>query len=190
MLNRWKIVLVLSMLAVGSAWILNQLSQNKSTTTVLLRHDPDYYMKNFSTLNMDIDGTPKNKLYAEYMAHYPDDDTTELHMPKLEVYRDNKSPIYISANKGWVTANNEVILLSGAVKLWLNNSNGERELEVNTTEVKILADQEYAETDKFVTMVARNRTTNAVGARAYFNESRIELLNDVHDKILPDKKIN
>ena len=190
MLNRWKIVLVLSMLAVGSAWILNQLSQNKSTTTVLLRHDPDYYMKNFSTLNMDIDGTPKNKLYAEYMAHYPDDDTTELHMPKLEVYRDNKSPIYISANKGWVTANNEVILLSGAVKLWLNNSNGERELEVNTTEVKILADQEYAETDKFVTMVARNRTTNAVGARAYFNESRIELLNDVHDKILPDNKIN
>ncbi len=89
MRNRWKIAFILSILAIGSAWLLNRLTDDKSTSTVLLRHDPDYYMEDFSTLTMEQDGTPKNKLLAEYMAHYPDDNTIELLKPKLEVYREN-----------------------------------------------------------------------------------------------------
>ena len=188
MQNRWKIALVLSFLAIGSAWLLNELIDDKSGSTVLLRHDPDYYMENFSTITMEDDGTPKNKLLAEYMAHYPDDNTIELLKPKLEVYRENKTPIYITADKGWVTANNEVILLKGAVKLWQDNNDGERKLEVNTSDVKILTKLEYAETDKYATIAAKRTTASATGVRAYFKESRIELLNNVHGKILPRKQ--
>jgi lipopolysaccharide export system protein LptC len=190
MRNRWKIVLILSMLAIGSAWLLNRLADDKSTTTVLLRHDPDYYMEDFSTLTMEQDGTPKNKLLAEYMAHYPNDNTIELLKPKLEIYRKNETPIFVTADKGWVTANNEVILLRGAVKLWQDSIDGNRELEINTSEVKILSQQEYAETDKLATIVGKRTTASAIGVRAYFKESRIELLNDVHGKILPKKQAN
>jgi len=190
MRNRWKIAFILSILAIGSAWLLNRLTDDKSTSTVLLRHDPDYYMEDFSTLTMEQDGTPKNKLFAEYMAHYPDDNTIELHKPKLEVYRKNETPIFIIADKGWVTADNEVILLSGAVKLWQDNIDGIRELEINTSDVKILTQQEYAETDKLATIVGEKTTASAVGVRAYFNESRIELLSDVHGKILPKRHAN
>jgi len=190
MRNRWKIALLLSMLAIGSAWLLNRLADDKSTSTVLLHHDPDYYMEDFSTLTMEQDGTPKNKLLAEYMAHYPDDNTIELLKPKLEVYRENETPIFITADKGWVTADNEVILLSGAVKLWQDSIDGNRELEVNTSDVKILTQQEYAETDKLATIVTNRTVTTATGVRAYLKESRIELLNDVHTNILPKNKIN
>ena len=185
--NRWKIALLLGVLAIGSAWLLNRLTDEKSITSTLLRHDPDYYLENFSTLTMDQDGTPKNKLFAEYMAHYPDDNTTELIKPRLEVYRKGESPIIAISDKGWVTADNKVILLSGAVKLWQDNINGERELELITSDVKILTEQEYAETDKAATMKGKRTTVSAVGVRAYFKENRIELLNNVHGKILPSQ---
>ena len=189
MQNRWKLALLLCVLATGSAWLLKQLSDDKSTSTVLLRHDPDHYMENFHTLTMEEDGTPKNKLYAEYMAHYPDDNTTELIKPKLEVYRENEPPIIIVAEKGWVTADNEVILLSGTVRLWQDNINGDRKMEIVTSDVKILTKQEYAETDKLATITGKRINASAIGLRAYFKENRIELLTNVHGTILP-KHIN
>ena len=69
-------------------------------------------MENFNTLKMNVNGVPKNHLSASYMAHYPDDNTTELDYPVLEIFRENKLPINVSADKGWVTSSNEVILLT------------------------------------------------------------------------------
>ena len=74
--------------------------------------------------------------------------------------------------------------------MWQNNLDGNRELEVNTSDVKILTQQEYAETDKLATIVANRTVTTATGVRVYLKESRIELLNDVHTNILPKNKIN
>ncbi|MEE9551970.1 MAG: LPS export ABC transporter periplasmic protein LptC [Gammaproteobacteria bacterium] len=186
MFNRWKIAILLVTVATGSAWLLNWLGEDKTTSTTLLRHDPDHYMKNFTTLTMEENGKPKSKLYADYMAHYPDDNTTELIKPKLVVYRENKSPVNIIADKGWVTADNEVILLSGSVTLWQENNAGERELEIISSDVKILTEQQYAETDKPTTIKARKNTFKSIGARAYFQENRLELLNNVHGKIPPN----
>jgi lipopolysaccharide export system protein LptC len=186
MLNRWQIAVLLIVVAIGSAWLLNWLGDDKSTPTALFRHDPDHYMENFTTLTMEQNGRPKSKLSAEYMAHYPDNNTTELLKPELIVYRENKPPINIVADKGWVTANNKVILLSGSVTLWQENNAGERELEVVTSDVKILTEQEYAETESPTTIKTKNTTFNSIGARAYFQENRLELLNNVHGKILPN----
>jgi lipopolysaccharide export system protein LptC len=47
---RWKIVIVLSLLAIGSAWLLNRLSDPESTEISVLRHDPDNYMHDLTTL--------------------------------------------------------------------------------------------------------------------------------------------
>ncbi|MBM2829588.1 MAG: hypothetical protein HW411_378 [Gammaproteobacteria bacterium] len=187
MAARWKIIIVLGLLAIGSAWLLNYLAGGKSTTKNALSHEPDYYMENFTTITMEQDGTAKNKLYAEYMAHYPDDNTTELLKPVLEVFQQNKLPIMIIADKGWVTADNEVILLSGNVKLWQDDEAGERKLEVITSDVRILMDQEYAETDKPATLTSKRTIVNSTGVRAYFKENRLELLHNVHGKILPEQ---
>ena len=60
-----------------------------------LAHHPDYYMENFNTLKMNKEGTPKNHLSASYMAHYPDENTTELDYPELKIFRENKLPINV-----------------------------------------------------------------------------------------------
>lgn len=182
---RWKIVIVLSLLAVGSTLLLNHLSEDTSTETVALRHDPDNYMHDLVTLTMNHDGSPKNKLYADYMAHYPDDNTTELINPKLEIFRLDKPPTVITAEKGWVTEDNEVILLSGNARLVQLDAAGNRELEIISSDVRVLMDQEYAETDRPATIFGKKTTIQATGMNAYLGENRLELLNNVYTKILP-----
>lgn len=182
---RWKIVIVLSLLAIGSAWLLNRLSETGSTEVSVLRHDPDNYMHDLTTLTMNQDGSAKNKLYADYMAHYPDDNTIELINPRLDIFRSEKPPTTITAEKGWVTEDNEVILLSGKARLIQLDAEGVRELEIITSDVRVLMDQEYAETDKPSTIFVKTTTIKSTGMKAYLGENRLELLNNVYTKILP-----
>jgi lipopolysaccharide export system protein LptC len=186
-LSRWKTAFILMLLAAGSAWLLNKLIGTDADRIIRVTHDPDYYMKNFKTTTMNQDGLPKNILSADFMAHYPDNDTTELQNPRLEVFRKDELPLNIIADKGWVTENNEVVLLTGNVKFWQDDIDGIRKLEINTTDVRILPKQDYAETDKPVQLITKRTTVNSLGIRAFFDESRVELLNNVQAKILPEQ---
>ena len=187
MQSRWKVAIILVFIAAGTAWLLDKLAGGDIAREKRSEHYPDYYMENFVTTTMEQDGTPKNKLYADYMAHYPDDDTTELDNPRLEVYRQDGLPVMIVSEKGWVTSDNEVILLTGNVTLWQNNEDGSRKLEIKTRDVKVLAEQEYAETDQPAQLVGNRTVINSTGVRAYFKENRVELLSNVHTTIQPEK---
>jgi len=185
--QRLSILLLLVLAALGSAWILNRIGQEESDTGVSAEYqEPDYYMEDFSTLSMREDGTPKHRLQALYMAHYPNDDTTELLEPTMKIFRVDKRPLYIHADKGWVTENNEIVLLRGDVTLWENDEAGNRSLEVNTSEVRVLTDDEYAETDQYATINRQRTTITGTGMRAYFEDSRLEIIH--HEKTVIEQK--
>ncbi|MBI2992882.1 MAG: LPS export ABC transporter periplasmic protein LptC [Gammaproteobacteria bacterium] len=176
MSQRSLMISVLFVAAVASVWLLRRLSEEQTGVGEQFFHDPDYYMEDFTTLSMDTDGTPKNRLYAVYMAHYPDDDTTELLQPKLEIYRIERPPLFITAEKGWVTRNNDVILLRGSVRLWEDDELGKRTLQVDTTDVRVLLNDEYAETDQPAIIVSKRSTIRGAGIRAWMKENRLEVL--------------
>jgi len=181
--GRWKLALILVIIAGFTYWALDKLTEDDVEKLSRLAHYPDYYMEDFSTLTMNQDGTPKNRLNAAYMAHYPDDNTSELHEPKLEIFRKEKQPINVRSDKGWVTSNNDVILLSGNVYLHQNDDDGELKLELITDDARVLVDQKYAETDKAATLISKKSTTTSIGMRAYLQEQRLEFLSNVQTTI-------
>lgn len=182
---RWKLALFLVIIAALSYWVLEKLTGDELSKLNKLAHYPDYYLENFTTLTMNQDGKPKNRLIANYMAHYPDDNTSELHKPELEIFRQDKPPIIVNSDKGWVTSNNEVVLLKGNVYLHQNDEFGELKLELITEDARVLVDQKYAETDKPATLVNKRSVTNSIGMRAYLQEQRMEFLSNVHTTIEP-----
>ena len=181
--SRWKLAFTLIMVAGLSYWLLDMLIIDDKEALSKIAHYPDYYMENFNTLKMNEDGAPKNHLSASYMAHYPDDNTTELDYPKLKMFRESKLPINVSADKGWVTSSNEVILLIGNVYLYQTNSSGEMNLELMTKDARVLIDKKYAETDKPATLINKNSITNSIGMRIYLQDQRMEFLNNVQTTI-------
>ncbi len=184
--QRLIILFLLVAAALGSTWIMNRIGQEGSDIDDRGEfQEPDYYMEDFTTLSMRTDGTPKHRLQALYMAHYPDDDTTELIEPTMKIFRIDSTPLHVSAEKGWVTANNEIVLLRGNVTMWENDESGNRSMEVNTSEVRVLTEEEYAETDKYAT-INRDRTTiTGTGMRAYFKDSRLEIIDHERTVIKP-----
>lgn len=184
MIQRLLILALLIGAAVFSAWLLNWLSADTGAAVRTDAQGPDYYMEDFTTLTMDRDGKPRNKLWAEYMAHYPHDDSTELVKPRMAIYRENEPPLYIDAEKGRVEGDDDIILLYGIVKMREYDETGDPVLEVSTTNVKVLLEEEYAETDNHATIVTNTAVITGMGMRAYLPENRLEVIN--HEKTILD----
>lgn len=179
MLARWGSVAVLLLLALGSGWMLKTLKEDQSGGERRPRHAPDFFMRNFSTTTMDESGQPRRSLTARYMAHYPDTDTNEFEEPQLIVFHPPRPPWYIKSERGWLSANKDVMLLIGRVDIWRNNAAGERELEITTRDLRVLPESDYGETDKPVVLRTPTTETRSIGMRAILDERRVELQSRV-----------
>lgn len=181
-----NIFLLLVLAAAATAWWLSRLGDGAERSQRLKAHEPDYYMENFTQTTMNAAGGPLHRLSAEMMLHYPDDDSTELVRPVLEVYNEAATPWRVRAEKGWVSANSDVVLLTGEVHIWRDSENGERELDVLTRDLRVLPRERYAETDKPTRIHAPGVLYTAVGMRAVFQEDRLELLSRVRGRHEPE----
>jgi lipopolysaccharide export system protein LptC len=178
-LNRWTIIGVLLLLVgVTGGWLM-RLEEKPKDAAKEVRHVPDSYMEDFTRTDMDENGLVKRRLRAEYMRHFPDDDSTELLRPRLEIYNGGSKPWYATAKKGWVSADNELIHLFGEVHIWSNDAQGRRKVEVITEELHAWPQIEYAETDKAATIITPASITHGIGLRVYLGSERLELLNEV-----------
>ena len=180
MLQRLFVLALLIGAAAGSAWLLSWLSADTDRALPAGADAPDYYMEDFTTLTMNQDGKPKNKLSADYLAHYPHNDSTELVKPRMEIFREDELPLYINAEKGRLTGDDDTILLYGIVQMWEYDDTGSPVLEVSTSHVKVLLGEEYAETDSYATIVTGTAVITGTGMRAYLPESRLEVIK--HEK--------
>lgn len=181
-MTRRTAILLLLLAAVGSGWLLQRLQEAERRGARQQGHDPDYFMEHFTQTTMNEQGQMHHRLNAELMLHFPDDDSTELVRPKLEVYNEAPAPWHVTAEKGWVSANKDVVLLTGEVQIWREGEDGQREVEVITRDLRVLPHERYAETDQAATIRAPGTVYHAVGMRANFNEDRLELLNRVRGR--------
>lgn len=81
------------------------------------RHDPDYYMENFTAVGIGKDGRRKYVIEAKRMVHYPDDDTALLDKPHIIEYKPGVAPRHAYAESGWMSSNGNEILLTGNVRV-------------------------------------------------------------------------
>lgn len=178
MLNSIIAALVLIILSVLSFWLYQSLDEDTAVAAVKV-HEPDYYLIEMVRHTMDEFGNLANVLRAVELYHYPDDDSMELAQPELEIYNDDDEPWRVVADKAWISANNEVILLKGGVEVWRLNEEGHRQIEILTSELRVLPNEKYAETDKPTTINSPTGVTRTIGMRANFSVNRIELLEQV-----------
>ncbi len=81
------------------------------------RHDPDYYIENFTAIGMDENGQRRYVLEAERMVHYPDDDTALLDNPHVIKYEEGVPPQHTYSDSGWISSDGNEILLTGNVRV-------------------------------------------------------------------------
>ena len=174
--------LIVVAFGVFSFWLLQDLENQDIVTQSTAVHEPDYFLENMVRTTTGEDGELRNILRATLVEHFPDDDSTELASPHLEIYNGAEQPWHVIAERGWISSGNDVVLLRGDVEIWRLDEGGRRAYEVITTELRVLPREQYAETDNPTIIVGADSVTHAVGMRANFAHSRLELVQRVRSR--------
>ncbi|MBF8268654.1 MAG: lptC, partial [Gammaproteobacteria bacterium] len=89
----------------------------------------------------------------------------------------------VIADKGWLTAGNEVVLLAGNVQFTEQDAAGAIVLQINTEKARLLLNQNYAETDDYARIRTRRTSITGTGMQVNFAEGKLKVLNDVRTTI-------
>ena len=174
--------IIVMLFGIFSFWLLQNLESAQVASRVAAPHEPDYFIEDMVRRTTNGDGVVHNILRAELVEHFPDDDSTELASPHLEIYNGEVEPWHVVAERGWVSSGNDVVLLQGDVEIWRLGLSGQRIYEVITSELRVLPKEQYAETDNPTIIVGPATVTHAIGMRANFAHSRLELVQRVRSK--------
>lgn len=133
----------------------------------------DYYMKDFVATEMGPDGAPVRRIEAAALTHYTDDGGSEMVGPKVWLFRPDGEVWYLEAESA--SDSDRKLLLKGKV---LMNREGvpERALVVETQDLWIHPDNEYAESAETVTIKTPFGVTRAKGVRVDLKAGRVQLL--------------
>jgi lipopolysaccharide export system protein LptC len=137
----------------------------------LRRHDPDYYVTNFTSTTYTQDGAVETVMSAERMVHFPDDDTTELVAPRVAQSKPNQPRYTVRADRGQLSADGDEIFLHGNVVLVRDASAQTPEARMTTEFLHVLRDRSLVRTDRPVTIVEGTRALSGRGME-YDNASR------------------
>jgi len=106
------------------------------------RHDPDYYVENFTAIGMDAKGQRRYVLEAARLIHYPDDDTALLDNPHVIQYENGAPPRHTYSESGWIASDGNEVLLTGNVRV-LQHPGGEQGVgggQITTEKMRIYLD--------------------------------------------------
>lgn len=112
-----RIIIVVSLLLFSGLvwWLPNVLLQPAIRLTGIERHDPDYYIENFTVTSMNLRGTPKYKLEAALLLHYPHSENTQLNRPRLVEYDGRDGKTVTTAERGFVSHDGKELRMVGDV---------------------------------------------------------------------------
>jgi LPS export ABC transporter protein LptC len=116
-LERLILLSVVALLIGLGLWMqLGLLIAKNPSDIAAVRHQPDYYVKNFVARGRDGLGT-SYVLRGTHLEHFLDDNTIDIKKPCLLLFEKGVSPRLIFADTGRVIENGAMIVLRGNVEV-------------------------------------------------------------------------
>ncbi len=172
--------MLIMLLVIGSwAWWHNQqiptFQEQKNSSA---EQNLDYFVEDFSVTTMTPKGKPARTLTANRMEHFRDTDITELEQPFFRIYNESSITWEIASERGTLSPDGETLFLAGQVEIDRPESADARAMHISTSNLRILADQDYAETDEAVKITSDTGWVQGVGMQAWLRKpSHIKFLS-------------
>ena len=183
------ILILIILLAIVSGWVFESIDKVPILTKEKLRHDPDYFLKNFTATTMDKTGKPAYQIKAHHLEHYPDDGSMKLQQPLFSFYNNNIKTWTAQANEALIIQNNEKIHLTGQVILKkVSPDKNSAPMILTAEQLTIEPEKNLAYTKTKINLQKGDNTIQAIGMRADMNKNRIEFLSKTRSHyVLPAK---
>lgn len=189
-LHYLTILLLVILLAIASGWVFESIEQNPILTKEKKRHDPDYFLNNFTATTMNTNGKPAYKVKAKHLDHYPDDNSMKLQFPFISFYENNINTWTAEAEEALVVQNGKKIHLSGNVILNQVQNSPKDNLPIILTaeQLTIEPKQDIAHTTSKIKLRQGENTIDSVGMRADMKKNKIEFLSNTRSHYVSPKE--
>jgi lipopolysaccharide export system protein LptC len=181
----WRGILTLMLLigALLSGWALWQQRQPKPLTQADSGR-PDYVLHDFELTALDSEGKESFTVRAPNLVRRAGDESMTLDTPLFLMPNGENKHWEIRATKGWVSADQNELRLTGAVKA---NSPPEdlRPTTMNTEQLSVFPRQNRATSEQLVTLIRPGLIMTGVGMRANLKTRQIQLRSRVEAKLSP-----
>jgi len=171
-----------------SLWLTQQSFFQLDDTGVSRPTTPDTFMTNMHYVSFDKNGEWNSKLQVTRMTHYPDKDTSILEKPQYISRTKDQLTWVISADHGTAQEGLKKINLKDHVLVDRIHAINGNTLSLRTTEMVAFPKENFAQTDKPVTIIQPGSTVNAVGLTVNMNSGDIHLLSGVEGNYVGEKK--
>lgn len=172
-------LLLVAVLAAMSYWLERAVQGPAVPRDGSTRHDPDYIVNDFIVHQLGPDGIPVHQLQAKRMLHYPDDDSTHLEHPTLQRYNQGTLTLKISANRAQVSSEGKTVDFHDDVRAVRLPTRERSELTLTTDHLHVIPDDDFARTDRPVTIVDANTKATAIGLELDNKAKNLKLMSNV-----------
>ncbi len=176
----------LALLAGFTFWLEQASQDDTRDNRAKMRHDPDYWVEQFTVRRFDVTGALQHFLTAKRMEHFPDDETTVVTFPYL-AYLQNRQTI-ATANSGWLDKEGKHVTLIDNVRVVRPGIQDGPETVITTSILHVVPDDEYAHTDAPVTLVQGRTEVHGVGMEVSNKSHRAVVNGPVRGTIIRKPK--
>jgi lipopolysaccharide export system protein LptC len=179
---------LVALLAALSFWLERIVQVPSAARDGSTRHDPDYIVENFVAVSMGPDGRPLHQIEAKRMLHYPDDDSTRLESPRLLQFDGERLAMSIVAQTAQVSSEGKTVDLHDDVKAVRSATGNRSELVLTTDYLHVVPDDDFAQTERPVTIADANTKVTGVGLELDNKARTVKLMSNVRGTYVPPKK--
>lgn len=154
---------LLGALAALTFWLSNAVQLPAEDPSGKHRHDPDYFIENFSLRKLDPQGILHYALTAKRMQHFPDDDSTITSATKLEYMRPNRPKLIINADRATANSDASEIRLYDNVRIFREASATQEAMLGTAPDLLLLPDEERARTSSPVRILQGHSRLDGTG---------------------------
>ena len=178
----WLLVPLLALVVV----LLDRVEQPdvvQTEETIDMRQtQSDYYLSEFRSQKFGFDGKIEYIVEGDTLAHYPDDNRSEITRPRVELRRDDALWL-VDAQSGRFDPVPNLFTLQGGVTInRILSSTESATITMTTSSLRIAIEANEVETDDVVTIVAPTWRVQAKGLKTTIDDGQLSLLSDVQGR--------
>lgn len=188
----FALLLTFPLISMGLTWVVYNTNDIEESQIEFPEQNnkiiADTFFNDTTIIDFGENGQPKNKIIGDQLFHYPDDTDSEIINPRITLFREEGTPVNITADHGWINEDGTRVLLKGHTNIVREKSDVNQFSRLETPELTIWPDREYAETDKPVKITTDGTIATGTGMKAYLDKEHYLLLNNVKGRHIPAQK--
>jgi len=111
-------IALMCLVALGTYWLVENTPVSRLPIVEgVARHEPDYFMKNFSVRTFVEAGRLKSEVFGAAARHYPDTDTVEIDSVRIRSFDDNGRLTTATANRALTNRDGSEVQLFGRAQI-------------------------------------------------------------------------